>query len=351
MALHLPTSVLARAATPTVATSGTVVSSAEPPRTETPGTMRSYAGARVGAQALQGVVGGLTTGWAPRAVSRRMGARRAALAGAMSSTVRSGDVVVLQLPDAAFDIDADNRPSVAISGRARVTAVLGHTVLADTVLTDESVVVPRLASHVAVQADGVLAPADGYAGWHARSRVARVGTQAAAAAGCVLSVDAAGSGPVMEWDTAGAVVHEAIEVRTVFAAPASTVLVALTGTTSRSLVPTQLMLADARVATDSSGADLPPTAVTLGATSVLVYRVIPDPDATSMTVTVTAGGGWVVSGVAATNDTASDAVALVAKQQLSGVIGKVLATGGPGCAVDWVPPPRAPRRRARKAGR
>jgi hypothetical protein len=155
----------------------------------------------------------------------------------------------------------------------------------------------------------------------------------------------------MEWDTAGAVVHEAIEVRTVFAAPASTVLVALTGTTSRSLVPTQLMLADARVATDSSGADLPPTAVTLGATSVLVYRVIPDPDATSMTVTVTAGGGWVVSGVAATNDTASDAVALVAKQQLSGVIGKVLATGGPGCAVDWVPPARAPRRRARKAGR
>lgn len=345
MALHLPTAVLGRAATPTVATSGTVLSSAEPPRTETPGTMRSYVGARVGAPALQGVVGGLTTGWAPQAVSRRMRARRAALADAMGSTVRSGDVVVLQLPDAAFDIDADNRPSVVISGRARVTAVLGRTVLADTVGTDESVVVPRLASHVAVQADGVLAPTDGYAGWHARSRAARVGTQAAVAAGCVLSVDAAGSGPMMEWDTAGAVVHEAIEVRTVFAAPASTVLVALTGTTSRSLVPTQLMLADARVAADSSGADLPPTAVTLGATSVLVYRVVPDPGATSITVTVTAGGGWVVSGVAATNDTVSGAVALVAKQQLSGAIGKVLATSGPGCSVDWVPASaRAPRR-------
>lgn len=353
IALHLPTAVLGRAATPTVATSGTVVSSAEPPRTETPGTMRSYVGARVGAPALQGVVGGLTTGWAPRAVSRRMGARRAALADAMGSTMRSGDVVVLQLPDAAFDIDAGNRPSIAIAGRARVTAVLGRTVLADAVVADKPVVVPRLTSHVAVQADGVLAPADGYAGWHARSRVARVGTQAAVAAGCVLSVDATGSGPVMEWDTAGAVVHDAIEVRTVFAAPASTVLVALTGTTSRSLVPTQLTLAGARVATGAAGADLPPAAVTLGATSVLVYRVVPDPDAAAMTVTVTAGGGWVVSGVAATDDTVSDAMALVAKQQLSGVIGKVLATSGPGCSVDWVPAPaQGPRRnRARKAGR
>jgi hypothetical protein len=70
-----------------------------------------------------------------------------------------------------------------------------------------------------------------------------------------------------------------------------------------------------------------------------------------MTVTVTAGGGWVVSGVAATNDTVSDAVALVAKQQLSGVIGKVLATSGPGCSVDWVPAPAKAPRRNRAAAR
>jgi hypothetical protein len=313
--------------------------------------MRSSVGARVGTPAIQGVVGGLTTGWTPQGISRRMRSRRTALADAMGSTVRSGDVVVLQLPDAAFDIDADRRPSVAISGRARVTAVLGRTVLADTVVTDQPFVVPRLTSHVAVQADGVLTPTDGYAGWHARSRVARVGTQAAVAAGCVLSVDAAGSRPVMEWDTAGAVVHEATEVRTVFATPASTVLVALTGTASRSVVPSRLTLAGARLATDSSGADLPPTAVTLGTTSVLLYRTVPDPDATSMTVTVTAGGGWAVSGVAATDDAVADAVALVARHQLSGVIGKVLATSGPGCSVEWVAAPTTGPRRNRSGAR
>ncbi|HEY4314409.1 MAG TPA: DUF6603 domain-containing protein [Actinomycetes bacterium] len=337
LALHVPTS-LVRASSPAVASSGTVVSSAPAPRTDATGTMRSYAGGRVGANALQGLVAGLGSAGATPLRS----SRRSARADSTASTVRSGDLLVLQLPDSAIDVDEQRRPSVAIAGRARVTVVLGRTVLLDQDVVDGSVVVPHGATHVGVQADGDVGATGGYAGWHDRTRVARIGAQSALAAGCVLSFDAAAGGAVLQWDTAGAAVADARQVTTRFTRPVHTVAVALSGATATSLAPTQLTLVGARVATDRSGAEHAPVAVTLGDTSVLVYAIVPDKDATAVSVVVGSGADWVVSGVVGTDDPVDDVAARIARQRLTGVAAKLLALAGAGASVTWVPAPAPP---------
>lgn len=345
LALHVPTA-LRRATSPAVASAGTVVASAPAPRTDAAGTMRSYVGARVGSTALQGLVAGLAPA-AAAAGPRRAG--RSARADTAATTVRSGDLLVLQLPDAALDVDADRRPGVAVAGRARVTVVLGRTVLLDQDVVDATVAVPHGATHVGVQADGDVSASDGYAGWHDRTRVARVGGFSALAAGCVLSFDAAGGDSVLRWDTAGSAVAGSRQVTTRFSRPVTTVAVALSGAVPTSLAPTQLTLVGARVATDRAGADRPPVAVTLGDTSVLVYAIVPDEDATSVAVVVGAGADWVVSGVVATTDSVDDVARLIARRRLTGVAAKLLALAGPGCALTWTPAPAARRTPARKA--
>lgn len=269
----------------------------------------------------------------------------------MVGTVRSGDLLVLQCPDSAIDVDPERRPSLAVTGRARVTVILGRTVMVDDDVIDGSVSIPFGATHIGIQADGDADPTGGLAGWHDRSRVARIGSQSAIAAGCVLSVDAAGGGSVLQWDSAGAVVHHAREVTTRFSRPVTTVAVALTGSAPTSLAPTQLNLVGARVATDRSGAERLPVAVTLGDTSVLVYAVVPDEGATSISVVVSAGADWVVSGVVGTTDAPQDLARLIARQRLAGVTAKLLALAGPGCQAQWQPVPKTRPRRPRKAPR
>src|SRR5665647_3149232 len=58
LALHLPVS-LSRAAVPAVASAGTLIASGAVPRTDAPGSMRSFTGGRIGSSALQGLVSGL----------------------------------------------------------------------------------------------------------------------------------------------------------------------------------------------------------------------------------------------------------------------------------------------------
>ena len=350
LALHVPTTLL-RVSVPAVASGGTLISSGAAPRTDAAGSMHSYAGGRVGSVALQGLVAGLPiAGPGPRRAPRRS-SRRAARADSIGSTVRSGDLLVLQLPDAAIDVDAERRPSVTVIGKARVTVILGRTVLHDDDVVDGAVPVPHGATHVGIQADGDADPSGGFAGWHDRTRVARIGSQSAIAAGCVLSVDAAGGGTVLQWDTAGAVAHNAREVTTRFSRPVTTVAVALTGTAPTSLAPTQLHLVGARVATDRAGVERLPVAVSLGDTSVLVYAVVPDEGATSVAVTVTAGADWVVSGAVGTNEPVADVARMIARQRLSGVTAKVLALAGPGCQVEWRDAPARKPRQQRKAPR
>src|SRR5439155_15465611 len=104
----------------------------------------------------------------------------------------------------------------------------------------------------------------------------RVGVRRAAiAAGCTLVVDGRGSEHAIGWGTAAALTTNADEIATRFTRPIRTLAVALTGVAPRSLDRTQIHLVGGRVATDAHGRERPPMVVSLGATTVLVYQVIP----------------------------------------------------------------------------
>ena len=350
MALHLPVS-LTLGAPPAVAAGGTVLASGSVPRTDAVGSMRSYAAGPLGTPGLQSLVGGLEVrgGPAPAATGRSARGRRSPSARADAAAVlRSGDVVALQCPDAAFDVDEARRPRLTVTGRARVTFLQGRSVLFDDDVVDAAVAVPVGATHIGLHADGDADASDGLSGWHEGTRVARLGSQTALAAGCVVSSAATGGTGLLQWDIAGAVAHEAPEVTTRFSRPVHTVAVALTGTAPSTLDPTELHLVGGHVATDRAGVERPPQAVTLGSTSVLVYAVVPDDGATSMSVVVTAGSAWVVSGVVGSDLPPEDLAAVLAARGLAAATAKVLAVAGPGCQVRWTPPGPAPARRPRR---
>ena len=331
---------LTRAATPAAAVEGTVVAAGLVPRTDAVGSAGRYAGGRFGNAALQAVVTGLElTSNAPRAASR---SRRRPKADALASTVRSGDLVVLQFPDARTDTDDERRPTLGVTGKARVSMLRGNHAVLDEDVADATVTVPAGVTHLAVHADGDVDPTDGWAGWHLGSRVARVGSQGAVAAGCLVTVDSVTGESMMAWDTAAPLVRDADLVVTRFSRPVSTVAIALTGDRPRDLDPTELILLGGQVAT-RRGAPVPPTAVTIGDTSVLVYAVVPDTDATSITVKVAVGGDWSVAGVVGSAASPADAAADIAARRLSGVTAKLLAVAGQGTALAWTDPP-APRR-------
>jgi hypothetical protein len=266
----------------------------------------------------------------------------------VASLLRSGDVVALQCPDAAFDVDDTRRPRLSVTGKARVTVLQGRSVLFDDDVVDTTIDIPAGATHVGLHADGDADASDGLSGWHEGTRVARLGSQTALAAGCVVSSAASGGTGLLQWDSAGSVAHEAPEVTTRFSRPVHTVAVALTGTTPSTLDPTELRLVGGRVATDRTGAERPPHAVSLGATSVLVYAVVPDKDATSMSVVVTAGSAWVVSGVVGSDVPPEELAGVLAARGLAAATAKVLAVAGPGCQVSWAAPGRTPNRGAKR---
>jgi hypothetical protein len=341
LALHLPVT-LSRAAAPSAAKATTVVATGGVPRTEAAGSTRSFRGGPVGTTSLQGLVDGVSIA---RTGPRRATRRRAEN---LPTGVLTGDVVVMQFPDADIDVDRERRPSVTIGGSARVTATLGGAVLLDADVVDGSIVVPLGTTHVTVHAGGAIESADGLAGWHDRSRVARISALAALASGCVISVDAVAEGPVMQWDTASSVVEGAREITTRFASSATCVAVALTGSAPTSLTPMQLELSGAKVATDSSGIQIPPVAVSLGETSVLVYSVVPEGAAVS--VIVTDGADWTVSGVLGAVADPAELARRIARQGMNGVVAKILAVGQGSCTIAFAPAPTArPRRAPRRA--
>ncbi|MEO7421051.1 MAG: DUF6603 domain-containing protein [Ornithinibacter sp.] len=353
MALHLPVS-LTLGAPPSVASAGTVLASGSVPRTDAVGSMRSYAAGPLGTPGLQSLVGGLDArggrgGTGPRAAARGRRSTASPRADTTSTLLRSGDVVALQCPDAAFDVDETRRPRLTITGKARVTVLQGRSVLFDDDVLDANLDIPAGATHIGVHADGDADASDGLSGWHEGTRVARLGSQTALAAGCVVTSAATGGTGLLQWDSAGSVAHEAPEVTTRFSRPVRTVAVALTGTTPSTLDPTELRLVGGRVATDGHGVVRSPQVVSLGSTSVLVYDVVPDRDATSMSVVVTAGSCWVVSGVVGSDQSPEELATVLASRGMSAATAKVLAVAGPGCQVQWAAPGPGPAGRPRRS--
>ena len=248
--------------------------------------------------------------------------------------LRSGDLVVLHMPDAAIDVDPEHRPALRVTGRARVTMIAGRGIGYDADLADESVPVPAGTDVVLVHADGSAAAPDGLSGWHSRSRVARVGTHAAVGAGCSIIVDAVGGSSVLAWGTATEVVSGAAQVTTRFTTPVTTIAIALAGDQPTSLDPTSLHLLGASIATDLKGAELAPAVVHLGPVSVLVYSVVPDPGA-AVQVAVSPGSAWTLAGAFGGTSGVAETAELLARRGLTGVGGRLLATAGPGVQIAW----------------
>ena len=336
---------------------GSLVAAVSVPRTDAVGVMRTIAMGPTDRTALGATVDGLsgTTGGphTPR-VARGRGTR-ASRADVAPRTIGTGDVVVLQQHDAHIDAGA-RRPMVRIAGRARVVVLASHGVLADDDAVDVRVPVAAGATLIAVQADGDADPTDGYAGWQERSRVALVSARAAIAAGCTLVVDGRGSEHAIGWGTAAALTTNADEIATRFTRPIRTLAVALTGVAPRSLDRTQIHLVGGRVATDAHGRERPPMVVSLGATTVLVYQVIPARDATNLSVVIIPGADWVVTGVlgaASPNQpptTQAELAEQLARQGLVAVTATLTAPQGPGCTAEWLPGdgPRPARKRTAK---
>jgi large repetitive protein len=148
-------------------------------------------------------------------------------------------------------------------------------------------------------------------------------------------------------------------VTTRFTRPMRTIAVALTGAAPRNLDATQVHLVGARLAADDAGREKAPVVVSLGATTVLVYEVVPDQAASQLTVVTTPGSDWVVSGVlGAPGRSPAEVGELLAHKGLAGVTAQLTVMSGPGCSADWVPaeapapvPAARPRRQTRKTGR
>ena len=216
--------------------------------------------------------------------------------------------------------------------------------------------VPAGATLIAVHTDGNADPTDGYAGWQERSRVALVSARAAIAAGCTLVVDGRGAEQALGWGTAAALTTNADEIATRFIRPIRTLAVALTGAAPRNLDRTQIHLVGARVATDAHGRERPPVVVSLGATTVLVYQVTPERDATNLMVVINPGADWVVTGVLGAGGTSqppttpAELAEQLARQGLVAVTATLTAPRGPGCTAEWLPGdgPRPARKRTAK---
>jgi len=260
-------------------------------------------------------------------------------------TLGSGDIVALQLPDHAADL-SEARPVLDLHGTARLVCLRGDgTVLRDDVASGAQLV-PAGSELVVVQADGSLDTLDGLAGWHTRARVAAVGSGTGIAAGCVLDVEQPDVHRGVTWTTAGDLVRGALAVTTRFSRPVTVVAVVVEVDDPERVGDLGLELVGAsRV--NSGGVPVEATLLVNGTQSIAVYPVQPDPQGPGVTVRVTAGGGWRVTGILGGSGTVSETVATLRRHGVVAATGRLLAVTGAGCRPEWVPAVE-PKRRAKK---
>lgn len=295
------------------------------PRTDVAGVGRSYLGGHVGAAVAAGLVKGL-------------GGQSATLA--PDSRLRAGDVVSMRLPDARIDA-GEQRPELRIEGDARVVMLRGNgAVVKDQRVRDSVVTVPPHTALMVIQANGTgIDPSDResltVAGWHDQSRIARLAGRSALAAGCVIHVDGAGSRSRPGWGQAGDMLREAASVSTRFAEAVSCVGVILKGGEARYTRDLDIQLYGATHVTDAEG-DISPVVIQDGNRSILLFEVKPDSSSSAVSLRMTQGGSYQVSGVIGSKAELDQVVDWVAERGLIAMVARLRATSGNGCEIEWL---------------
>ncbi len=327
---------LARSARPGVREDGTLIATGVVPFTAAPGTSRSLSvGRTVSPSALGELIGGLTG-------SGRLRSK------AQPETLHAGDLVVLHAPDANIDLDEQLRPRFTVTGQVRVTMTSsGGTVLLDATVTD-SIVVPPRTSMIGVQAAGDTAVRDGLAGWHERSRLARLSGRVAMGPGCTLQVEGVVSEAPPAWIAADDMIVQATVVTTRFAVPVTTIAIVLAGSETPDGNAVTLEL-DGATRVAEKGAPRAPRVVMSGSRAVLLYDVKPTRDS-ACTVRVQSGGQWRLAGVMGSEVASATLAQTIAVKGIFAMAGRLMlaADGGP-VRVSWEPPPAPRSAPARKA--
>lgn len=248
-----------------------------------PPLTRSYAAALA-------VVAGLGRGAEAR---KRLAELSRGLRAKRGAPLRTGELIVLEMPNARRDVDSGApRPTLRSSAAARFATIgLGGEVLADTLGTEAAI--PPATERVAVLAPG--APAERpLLGWHAGQRLAYVGWGTALAAGGTLHVPGGGVSPNRQrlrsgWVEAAELTGSAPVTETRFVEPLRAVAVAVDREQSGGKPQVDLTLSGASRAGDA-------TRVAVGARTYLVYEVKPQGEG-PVTVTVAHLDGRPLAGV------------------------------------------------------
>jgi hypothetical protein len=284
----------------------------------------------------------------------RLNAMTGALAGAgvnrqpgsAATTLRAGELAVLQLPNAIRDVDPHaRRPRLVTTGAARVVA-LGHggEVMADLPGTPDGVDVRQGVERLLVLATGA-ASAPGLAGWHSGQELAYTGWSSAIAAGCMVKAEGALVRTTRQrfragWALGAELVTGTTIVTTRFAQAARTVVIVLDDPTGSEAARGLRMTLD--------GADrLPvqPTVVATGNRSVLLYAIAGQGP---FSVAVGSQEGWHLAGVMAGNDTPEDLARRFAENGLDQIVQPLVAGRTGTVTIGWADPnPAAPPIRGR----
>jgi len=240
-------------------------------------------------------------------------------------------------------------------GPARVVSLAhGGAVLADQVTSDSDAMVVRGAERVVVLAGSPGGDeTGGVAGWHSGSQLAYVGWSTALAPGATVHAEGTSIRRTRDrfrtgWVPGAELIDAATLVTTSFPAPVSAVAVLLDdplGTdAARGL---GLSLAGASRALDAAGVPVPPTVVTLGNRSALVYAVIadvpgspadsPPAAAAGVSVGVASQAGWHLTGMIGAGAGVGDLVDRLTRHGVDAIIRPFIGPGNDLVSLAWAP--------------
>ena len=273
-------------------------------------------------------------------------------------TLRAGEIAVLQMPNAARDLDSHaRRPRLTIlGGAARVVAFThGGAVLADDEVA-RGAAVPHETERLVVLALGTRPGATrGLMGWHSGQELPFIGWSSLLAPGAIVQAEGAGVRKRRQrfrsgWLRASELVDASAIVHTRFAEAVRTVAIVLDdhiGTSEARELHFSLRHGKREAGRD--GNPLPPIVVSVGNRSVLLYAVGRDSSTRrgeGLTVSVASQRGVHLAGVFGSAERLSAVAELFARSGLDGVIRPLVESTVGQITVGWsagaVPPSPAP---------